>query len=90
MKTIHALISGKVQGVFFRQSTQKKARQLSISGWVKNLTDGRVELMATGDDANIAAFCAWLKQGPRLASVDAVAIHDVETQPFVEFSVRRE
>ena len=52
-KTIHAFVSGRVQGVFYRQSTQKKARELNLTGWVRNLPDKHVELMASGELPNV-------------------------------------
>ncbi len=66
------LVSGKVQGVFFRASTCSRARQLGLSGYARNLQDGRVEVLASGDDAALETLAAWLKQGPPAARVDAV------------------
>ncbi len=61
---IHAYVSGKVQGVFFRDHTHRRALELSIKGWVKNLSDGRVEVMALGEPSAIKVFLDWLKTGP--------------------------
>ena len=69
---IHAIISGKVQGVYFRASTQQKAKQLNITGHAKNLSDGTVEVIAIGERNNIQKLLSWLHQGPSLAKVDHV------------------
>lgn len=67
-------ISGKVQGVFFRKSTQARARELGLRGWVRNLADGRVELWAEGEAAALEALERWCEAGgPPAARVDAVA-----------------
>jgi len=67
---IHGYISGKVQGVWFRDSAQKQAEKQNIKGWVRNLEDGRVEVMACGDSKDIKIFVEWLKGGPPLAIVE--------------------
>jgi len=70
------LVSGKVQGVCFRASTQEQARRLGLRGYVRNLHDGRVEVLAMGTDDAIEALAAWLWQGPPSARVDAVDRQD--------------
>jgi len=82
---VHIFISGKVQGVFFRADTIKKAQDLKISGWVRNLADGRVETMIIGPKDKTNQMITWLKQGSRLAAVDKVEIisrKEVKTDPF--------
>ena len=69
------LISGRVQGVFFRASTQEQAQQLGVRGWAKNLSDGRVEVVACGTPDAVEALCEWLRHGPPLAEVTSLAIH---------------
>ena len=69
---IHAYIYGKVQGVFFRASTKEVADKLGVSGWVKNLPDGRVEVVAEGRD--LSEFIKWLHKGPPGAVVEKVEI----------------
>lgn len=71
---IHAFLSGRVQGVGFRNFTQRAARQLNIGGWVKNLADGRVELIAEGDQKAIEAFKKQIRRGPRPAKVENLEI----------------
>ena len=72
MKTFHYLISGRVQGVAFRHYTVREAEKLGISGTVKNLPDGNVEVFAQGDDASMTQFEAFLHTGPRSARVDKI------------------
>ncbi|MEW6102785.1 MAG: acylphosphatase [bacterium] len=70
----HLLISGSVQGVFFRANTRDIANSLFLSGWVKNLPDGKVEVMASGEKENIEKLIEWCKKGPRGADVSNVEI----------------
>ncbi|WP_149195977.1 acylphosphatase [Luteimonas suaedae] len=69
---VRFLISGKVQGVFFRASTREQAQRLGLRGHAKNLPDGRVEVLAAGEAAAIDALERWLQRGPPQARVDAV------------------
>ncbi len=69
MKSMHCLLSGKVQGVSFRFWTRDQAKSLGITGWVRNLHDGRVEVLAQGDDETLAEFKTRLLQGPPMSSV---------------------
>lgn len=69
---IHAIVHGKVQGVFYRHYTREQAHALNLTGWVKNNTDGTVELEACGDEAKIQLLIEWLKQGPPRAEVSKV------------------
>jgi len=66
------LVAGKVQGVFFRASTARVASRLGLRGHARNLPDGRVEVLATGDPAALDELAAWLQQGPELAEVTAL------------------
>ncbi len=70
-------ISGHVQGVFFRASTQQQARQLDLTGRATNLADGRVEVIACGTADALDALQRWLHQGPPRARVDAVSREDI-------------
>jgi len=72
MSCIRCLVAGRVQGVFFRVSTREQARRLGLSGTVRNLPDGRVEVVACGGQAAIEALQAWLWQGPPHAQVSEV------------------
>ena len=84
----HIFVSGWVQGVFFRDQTQKWANSLSITGWVRNLKDGRVEVMAEGDEEKVEDLISQLKQGPSLARVENVDVdwEDYKGE-FEDFSV---
>ncbi|MDH5511764.1 MAG: acylphosphatase [Gammaproteobacteria bacterium] len=82
------LVSGQVQGVFFRSSTQETARRLGLTGWVRNLADGRVELVACGEEAMLQKLEQWLWQGPRHARVAAVTVEETGAESFSGFSVR--
>ncbi|HZX79075.1 acylphosphatase [Lysobacter sp.] len=70
MSAARFVVSGKVQGVFFRASTREQALELDLRGYAKNLPDGRVEVLAAGSDAALDALAAWLRQGPPQARVD--------------------
>ncbi len=89
-KRVRLLISGRVQGVYFRAYAQDEARGLGLRGWVRNLPDGRVEAVAQGDPAQLKAFEAWCRRGPSHARVQDVVVveEDVEwTEPF-PFEIR--
>jgi len=81
-------VAGRVQGVFFRASTQSAASDLGLSGWVKNTPMGEVELVACGDEAQLEQLERWLWQGPPHARVDAVTVAPVEVQVFIGFEIR--
>ena len=72
MKRLHLLIAGRVQGVFFRANTQKKARELGLTGFVRNLPDGQVETLAEGPEDHLKTFLAWCRQGPPSSQVTSV------------------
>ncbi len=72
MSAARFLISGKVQGVFFRASTREQAQRLGLTGSARNLSDGRVEVIAAGEGAAIEALAQWLQHGPPSARVDRV------------------
>ena len=69
-------ITGHVQGVFFRESTRQFASALMLSGYVRNLRDGRVEVLVAGDDANVQSLIKWLEIGPKLAKVSTIKVMD--------------
>lgn len=80
MKTrAHILVSGRVQGVFFRDHTQRWARSLSVNGWVRNVEDGNVEVMAEGERENIESLIIHLEEGPPMSIVEKV---DVDWQEY--------
>lgn len=71
------LVSGRVQGVFFRASTRSEALRLNLSGYARNLPDGRVEVHAEGDAAAIATLEQWLRHGPPLARVEKLQREEI-------------
>lgn len=75
---VHIFVSGKVQGVYFRQNTSLKAQELGIVGWVRNLSDGRVESVMEGLEVNIDKMISWCKSGPKDALVTDVKIMNEE------------
>ena len=72
MKGLHLFIYGRVQGVFFRKSTQTKAVSLNVAGWVRNRKDGRVEVYAQGSEDALVSLLQWCGKGPKLAKVNQV------------------
>ncbi len=87
---VHVWVSGRVQGVFFRESARQEADRLHLMGWVQNLPDGRVEAVIQGEEAQVHAMLAWCKAGPAGARVDGVeAQHESEETPMPAFHVRR-
>jgi acylphosphatase len=71
-KRIHLVIRGRVQGVYVRAATQREARRLGITGWVRNRPDGSVELVAEGEEDSIKELSSWANHGPSAARVDQV------------------
>jgi acylphosphatase len=86
----HWFISGRVQGVSFRAFAYDAARELKVKGWVRNLTDGRVEIVAEADEKAIAALLAKVKRGPTAAKVEAVTEGKVDAGEKLaeEFEIR--
>jgi len=72
LKRINLVVRGRVQGVFFRASAQREARQLGLTGYVKNRNDGAVELVAEGEEDQVKDFLSWAQHGPSTARVDKV------------------
>jgi acylphosphatase len=82
------IVSGQVQGVFFRQSAAGQARQLGLCGWVRNLADGRVEGVVRGESETLARFKAWLRNGPPKARVEDLQWIANDANPVGDFEVR--
>ena len=87
-KCIRALITGRVQGVFFRDSTRQQARRFDIRGYAKNLPDGRVEVIACGDADNLDKLINWLYSGPEYSQVDNVTVHTINIDVPSGFYIR--
>ncbi|MCZ7400513.1 MAG: acylphosphatase [Candidatus Methanoperedens sp.] len=71
---VHVFVSGKVQGVFFRTSTKDEADELGLSGWVRNLQDGRVEVVFEGEEGKVEKMVEWCRKGPEYARVTGVEV----------------
>lgn len=89
MKRICVIISGLVQGVFFRAATRRVAADLNLSGWVRNTDDGRVEAVFEGEDAAVDKMIEWCKFGPPTSRVDKVVMTEEHyTGGFNDFSIK--
>jgi acylphosphatase len=88
MAIMRCYVSGRVQGVFFRASTRDRARQLGLVGRVSNLPDGRVEVIASGPEADLAALRRWLQTGPPQAAVSGLECVPCAEQAFEGFAIR--
>jgi acylphosphatase len=85
---VHVLIDGRVQGVAYRFFTEKFANRLGLTGWVKNLEDGRVEVLAEGPAESIGSFLDRLREGPSLAHVERFDVRrEQATGEFSDFRI---
>lgn len=91
MKTrVHLFINGIVQGVFFRDSAKQVAQSLGITGFVRNLPDGRVELVAEGEKESVDKLVQWCRKGPPAAVVESVELNpETYKGEFALFDVKR-
>lgn len=76
--TLHLVIYGRVQGVYFRDSMRREAQRLGIAGWVRNRSDGAVEAVVQGDTAAVDAIVRWARRGPERAQVERVDIEPAD------------
>lgn len=88
MSCARFVVSGRVQGVWFRGSTQTQAQRLGLHGYARNLVDGRVEVLACGDARALDELEAWLHRGPPMARVDAVQREAAAESPPTGFTTR--
>jgi len=86
---VHAFFTGRVQGVFFRANTRNKAQELGLSGWVRNLNDGRVEAVFEGPEEKINTIIAWCRHSMPMAEVISVVQHREELQHIHRFAIKR-
>ncbi|MEO9525517.1 acylphosphatase [Marinobacter alexandrii] len=83
------LISGLVQGVYYRASTETQATKLGLTGFARNLADGRVEVVAEGTEDQLQQLKSWCEIGPTAARVDSVEVSEQEaTGEFTDFGIR--
>lgn len=84
----HVFVEGRVQGVSFRHYTAQEAEKLGVSGWVRNLPDGRVEAVYEGPRPAVEEMLAWTRHGPRWAHVTGLTVHDEEPEGETGFRIR--
>lgn len=89
MPTVHLIIKGKVQGVFYRAKAREQAARLSLTGWIRNTPEGHVEATVTGEDRLLQQFTHWCRQGPPAAVVTDVIVEPVADTVFEGFSIIR-
>ena len=88
LKQVHLYVSGKVQGVYFRQGMKETAEKNNVRGWVRNLPDKRVEAMLVGEDLNVDAVLDWSRFGPPGAVVDKLEILGLDDpENFTDFEI---
>ncbi|MGB6241231.1 MAG: acylphosphatase [Castellaniella sp.] len=80
LETLSVFIEGKVQGVGFRAATVRRAHDLKLGGWVRNVPDGRVEALLQGNHAEVDQMLSWLLQGPPAAQVTHVQHQEIQTE----------
>jgi acylphosphatase len=88
VRRARVLVSGRVQGVFFRQRTIRLARQADCGGWVRNLDDGRLEAVFEGTPEAVERMVGWCRRGPELAVVESVEVLEEDPQGLEGFEVR--
>jgi acylphosphatase len=89
MRTIHVIVEGRVQGVCFRDYTQRQAHRLNLSGWVRNRQDGTVEAIFNGADSDVMSMLEWLRRGSPRSRVDNIRSRDVTSEEdYSTFEVR--
>lgn len=86
---IRCVVTGKVQGVWFRVGTQEQAKQLGVTGWARNLPSGQeVEVLACGTVEQVEQLYVWLQQGPELAQVSSVTRTEIPWQEHTRFAIK--
>lgn len=88
MSARHLVVHGTVQGVFFRASAESEADRLGVTGWVRNRSDGTVEMLVEGDDAAVGQMVAWARRGPERAEVTGVDVEDRQAEGHQGFAQR--
>lgn len=89
MQRVHILVFGQVQGVFFRHTAKKEAEKLDLTGWVRNVGDDKVEIVAEGEEDKLKELIAWCRKGPPMAYVEKVEVEWLDSlEGFSDFSIR--
>ncbi|MEE2987250.1 MAG: acylphosphatase [Nitrospinota bacterium] len=86
-EALHIIVHGRVQGVFFRASTQERGRDLGLCGWVRNRVDGTVEIHAEGEKQSLDRFAQWCRQGPPAARVEQLETKTVPPEGMSSFKI---
>lgn len=89
MQTVHILIEGEVQGVFYRATAKKIADRLAVTGWIQNIPGGNVEAVVSGSEEHLKQFIDWCREGPPLSKVNDVIISYQKETVFEDFSILR-
>lgn len=89
VQTFVIIVSGKVQGVYYRQSARQKAQELGVTGFVKNMANGDVMLIATGNTEQLNALVEWCRKGPPAARVSNVQVSEEEAHYYEGFTISR-
>jgi len=89
MKQVHLVISGNVQGVGFRASMRRRARNNDVTGWVKNLENGKVEAVLEGEEDSVAKIMEWARKGPNIANVENIELEEKEPEYIETFEIKR-
>lgn len=88
-KTVHVIVEGRVQGVFFRDYTRRQANQLKLKGWARNLSDGSVEIMLSGKQQKVDSMIEWFRIGSPLSTVSSLHVEEVlPTEKLFSFEIR--
>lgn len=88
MRCLHLIISGRVQGVWFRESMRQEALSVGATGWVRNLPDGRVEAMVCGNEITLESMLKWARRGSPLAQVAGIEMSEAPSKPYSSFEKR--
>ena len=89
MPTVHLIVEGKVQGVFFRVTAKKVADRLNLTGWIRNTDEGNVEAVVSGPEQKLSEFIQWCRMGPEKALVNKLDFEYIEGKEFEAFIVVR-
>ena len=87
LMSVHLIVSGRLQGVWFRAGTREQALELGLCGWAKNCSDGTVEIHAEGDKKTLEQFITWCRKGPPAARVSALEVEWVVSQSLTTFKI---
>ena len=87
MKSVHLIVSGKVQGVFFRSNTGRKAAELGLAGYARNLEDGTVEVAVEGDEGKVQELIEFIRKNPGYSKVENIRITHKEPENFKSFEI---